>query len=180
MARRMGDRKAGARQAGARFCPLDPGARRRNRLSATRRLRTAFVFPRAYPDTAANATKLELMASAISADLARRANAAGLAGPRFDPCPRPLPRWPREFVQHGLEREPKQWLAAFGLAPPSPEEIEAFEKAEAAELAVRLEEATAFAAKFAEATRRAPRPRSVDRMANSERPGNSNIRQGGR
>jgi hypothetical protein len=116
-----------------------------------------FVFPRAYPDTAANATKLELMASAISADLARRAKAAGLAGPRFDPCPRPLPRWPRDFVQHGREREPKQWLAAFGLAPPSPAEIEALDRAEAAELAVRLEEAKDFAAMFAEATRRAPR-----------------------
>jgi hypothetical protein len=116
-----------------------------------------FVFPRAYPDTAANATKLELMASAISVDLARRAKAAGLAGPRFDPCPRPLPRWPRQFVQHGSAKEPKQWLAAFGLAPPSPEEIEAFEQAETAELAVRLEEAKAFAARFAEATRRAPR-----------------------
>ena len=119
------------------------------------------MFPRAYPDTAANATKLELMASAIAADLARRAKAAGLAGPcfgvEFDPCPRPLPRWPREFVQHGVEREPKQWLAAFGLAPPSPDEIEAFEKAEAAEVAARLDEAEAVAAMFAEATRRAPR-----------------------
>jgi hypothetical protein len=120
-----------------------------------------FVFPRAYPDTAANATKLELMASAIAADLARRAKAAGLAGRgfgvEFDPCPWPLPRWPREFVQHGLECEPKQWLERFGVAPPSPAEIEAFEQAEAAELAVRLEEAKAFAAMFAEATRRAPR-----------------------
>jgi hypothetical protein len=104
-----------------------------------------FVFPRTYPDTASNATKLELMSSAIAAELMRRAKAADLAGPcfgvEFDACPRPLPRWPREFVQHGSAKEPKQWLAAFGLVPPSPEEIEAFERAEAAELAVRLEEA---------------------------------------
>jgi hypothetical protein len=104
-----------------------------------------FVFPRAYPDTASNATKLELMASSISADLARRAKAAGLAGPRFDPCPRPLPRWPRQFVQHGLEHEPKQWLERFGLAPPSADEIEAFEKAEAAEVAAELAEVEAVA-----------------------------------
>jgi hypothetical protein len=94
-----------------------------------------FVFPRAYPDTASNATKLELMAAAIAADLMRRAKAADLAGAfgvAFEPCPRPLPRWPSEFVRHGSAKEPKQWLAAFDLAPPSPAEPVAPRASEAA------------------------------------------------
>ena len=60
-------------------------------------------------------------------------------------------------MQHGVELEPNQWLERFGVAPPSPEEIEAFEKPEAAELAVRLEEAKVVAAELADVTRRAPR-----------------------
>jgi hypothetical protein len=115
-----------------------------------------FVFPHAFPRSEANLRKFVGLAWALSNRMSRFAAEAALSGVVFAPQPFPVARPPWDFIARGNAHTPSEWLEAFGIAPPSPAEIEAFEKAEAAELAVRLEEAKTFAAEFVEATRRAP------------------------